>query len=309
MKHVTALDVGGTGIKAALVGIDGEPFHRVHRETRRERGPEAVLATVLDVAAELRAEGERRFGEGPAAVGVAVPGVVDTATGTVRYAANLGWRDVPLGKLLTERLDGVPVAFGHDVRTAGLAEHRLGAGRGEDRFVFLALGTGIAGALCLGGRIEEGAHGAAGELGHVVVRPGGLVCACGQHGCLEQYASAAAVGRAWAAAAGRPDADAADCVRAVVAGQPRAREVWETAVAALADGLVVAVTLLDPATLVIGGGLAEAGDALFEPLRAAVGSRLTFQRMPRIVPAALGGTAGCLGAALLARDLLGTRAD
>ncbi|MBD0695425.1 ROK family protein [Streptomyces sp. CBMA123] len=307
MKHVIALDVGGTGIKAALVGIDGEPLHRTSRETRRERGPAAVVASVLDFAAELRAEGERRFGESALAAGVAVPGILDSGTGTVVYAANLGWRDVPLGTLLAQRLDGVPVAFGHDVRTGGLAEQRIGAGRGVDRFVFLALGTGIAGAIGLGGRIEPGAHGGAGEIGHIAVRPGGLPCACGGLGCLEQYASAAAVGRAWAAASGRPGADAADCVRALQDGDSRAREVWDGAVAALADGLVVTVTLLDPARVIIGGGLAEAGDALFGPLRAAVEERLTFQRMPEIVPAALGDAAGCLGAGLLAWDLLDTR--
>ncbi|MGW2821490.1 ROK family protein [Streptomyces sp. NPDC001443] len=317
MRHVIALDVGGTGMKAALVGVDTTPsggaspgppvlLHQARRATGRERGPDAVVDGILDFAAELRAHGERHFGEPAAAAGVAVPGIVDERQGIAAYAANLGWRDVPLRDLLTERLGGIPVALGHDVRTGGLAEGRIGAGRGADRFLFVPLGTGIAGAIGLDGRVEAGAHGFAGEIGHVVVRPGGTPCPCGQRGCLERYASASAVSEAWAAACGRPETDAADCAKAVASGDPNAVRVWRTAVDALADGLVTALTLLDPRTIVIGGGLAEAGETLFTPLRDAVRQRVTFQKLPSIVPAALGDTAGCLGAGLLARDLLTT---
>ncbi|GAA3301922.1 ROK family protein [Streptomyces cinereospinus] len=293
-------------MKAALVGADGALLHRARRATGREHGPQAVVDGILDFAAELRAHGERHLGAPAAAAGVAVPGIVDTRHGIAAYAANLGWRDVPLRALLTERLGGTPVALGHDVRTGGLAEGRLGAGRGADRFLFVALGTGIAGAIGIDGRVEPGAHGFAGEIGHVVVRPGGTPCPCGQRGCLERFASASAVGAAWAAASGDDRADAADCAKAVASGDARATEVWQQAVDALADGLVTALTLLDPRTLVIGGGLAEAGETLFTPLRDAVGRRVTFQKPPTIVPAALGDTAGCLGAGLLAWDLLTT---
>ncbi|WP_438486488.1 ROK family protein [Streptomyces sp. S186] len=306
MKHVIALDVGGTGMKAALAGADGTLLYEARRPTGRERGPEAVVETILGFAAELRDLGRERFGGTALAAGLAVPGIVDEATGTAVYAANLGWRDVPLRALLSQRLGGVPVALGHDVRTGGLAEGRIGAGRDADRFLFVPLGTGIAGAIGIGGRIEAGAHGSAGEIGHIVVRPGGPACGCGQRGCLETVASAAAVGRDWAAASGDPRAGAADCAQAVASGDPRAREVWQAAVDALADGLVTGLTLLDPRTLIIGGGLAEAGDTLFAPLRAAVAARVTFQQLPSIVPAALGDAAGCLGAGLLAWDLLAT---
>lgn len=304
MKHVIALDVGGTGMKAALVGADGELLHQARRPTGRERGPDAVVEGILDFAAELRAHGIRAHGEPASAAGVAVPGIVDEAEGIAAYAANLGWRDVPLRALLAERLGGVPVALGHDVRTGGLAEGRVGAGRGADRFLFVPLGTGIAGAIGIDGKVEAGAHGFAGEIGHIVVRPGGAECPCGQRGCLERYASASAVSRAWAEASGGPDADAADCAKAVASGDERAVRVWQEAVDALADGLVTALTLLDPRTLIIGGGLAEAGETLFTPLREAVRRRVTFQKLPSLVPAALGDTAGCLGAGLLAWDLI-----
>jgi glucokinase len=112
------------------------------------------------------------------------------------------------------------------------------------------------------------------------------------------------VSEAWAAASGDPGADAADCAKAADSGDPKARAVWQEAVDALADGLVTALTLLDPRTLIIGGGLAEAGETLFTPLREAIRSRITFQKQPALVPAALGDTAGCLGAGLLAWDLL-----
>ncbi|MFJ9415576.1 ROK family protein [Streptomyces sp. NPDC101227] len=306
MRNVIALDVGGTGMKAALVGADGTVLYEARRPTGRERGADAVIETILGFAAELQALGRARFGAPAEAAGVAVPGTVDETSGTAVYSANLGWQDVPMRALLSERLDGVPVALGHDVRTGGLAEGRIGAGKDADRFLFVPLGTGIAGAIGIRGRIEAGAHGSAGEIGHIVVRPGGRECACGQRGCLETVASAAAVGRDWALACGDPRAGAADAAKAVESGDERAVAVWRNAVDALADGLVTGLTLLDPQMLIIGGGLAEAGDTLFAPLREAVRRRVTFQPVPSIVPAALGDAAGCLGAGLLAWDLLST---
>ncbi|MFI6940604.1 ROK family protein [Streptomyces sp. NPDC050418] len=307
MRHVIALDVGGTGMKAALVGADGSLLHEARRRTGRERGADAVIASILDFAADLRAHGEQQYGRTAEAAGVAIPGIVDAERGVAVFAANLGWENVPLRDLLQDRLS-LPVALGHDVRTGGLAEGRIGAGRGADRFLFLPLGTGIAGAIGIDGVIEPGAHGSAGEIGHIVVRPDGPPCGCGRRGCLERLASASAVTKAWAEASGDPDADAADCAKAVESGDPRAAEVWQNAIDGLADGLVTAITLLDPRTLIIGGGLAEAGETLFTPLRAAIERRLMFESMPTIVPAALGDTAGCLGAGLLAWDLLAAEA-
>ncbi|MGW8374308.1 ROK family protein [Actinacidiphila sp. SB3-2] len=293
-------------MKAALIGPDNELLYEDRRATDRERGPDAVAEGILGFAAELRDHGAHKFGAAPEAVGVAVPGIVDDANGVAVYSANIGWRDLPLRALLQERLGaGLPVALGHDVRTGGLAEGRIGAGDGVDRFLFVPLGTGIAGAIGIDGRVEPGAHGSAGEIGHITVRPqDGPECRCGQRGCLEMLASAAAVGRAWAAASGDATMTAADCAEAVGAGDPAALAVWHDAVDALAAGLVTALTLLDPRTLIVGGGLAEAGDLLFVPLREAVRERVTFQQLPTIVPAALGDAAGCLGAGLLAWDLL-----
>ncbi len=128
MRHVIALDVGGTAMKAALTGPDGALLHRARRATGREHGPGAVVEAILDFAAELRAHGIAHLGESASAAGVSVPGIVDTEHGIAVYAANLGWRDVPLRALLSERL-GLPVALGHDVRSGGLAEGRIGPAR------------------------------------------------------------------------------------------------------------------------------------------------------------------------------------
>jgi glucokinase len=304
MTHnvVIALDVGGTGMKCALVRPDGVVHHAERHPTLAARGPEAVTANILDVAAGLadRARAESLI---PVAAGVAVPGVVDEINGIAVWSSNVGFRDVPLRELVADRL-GLPAALGHDVRAGGTAEARLGAGHGEPHVLFMAIGTGIAAAHVVDGRAFAGAHGAAGEVGHVIVRPGGPPCGCGMNGCLESVASASAIGRRYAELSGHAEATAFDVAARAAAGEPLAEEVWRDAVEALADGLLTAQALYDAGIVVLGGGLAEAGEALLGPLRIALDQRITFHRLPQVVRAALGDTAGCLGAALLALDSL-----
>ncbi|MCC9311713.1 ROK family protein [Kitasatospora sp. RB6PN24] len=293
---VIALAVGGTEIEAGVLAEDGALMHSERRFTRAERGPEAVIDTVIDCAAELAREYR------PAAAGIAVPGIVDEAAGTCVFAANLGWRRVPVRDWLAEELD-LPVAFGHDVRAGGLAEARLGAGRECGSFLFVPVGTEIAAAIVLGGEAFAGEQGSAGEIGHLVVRPDGEPCPCGRRGCLQTVASACAIARRYSRATGEIGVSARDVRDRADAGDAVAAEVWRDAVEALADGLSAAVTLLDPECIVIGGGLARAGAAYFDPLRTALAERLTFRTAPPVRPAELGHRAGCLGAALLARDL------
>jgi len=299
---VVALDVGGTGMKCALVRPDGLVHHAERHPTLAARGPEAVTANILDVAAGL-ADRARADGLNPVAAGVAVPGVVDEETGTAVWSSNVGFRDVPLRDLVSDRL-GVPAALGHDVRVGGLAEARLGAGRDERHVLFIAIGTGIAAAHVVDGKAFAGAHGAAGEVGHIIVRPGGPPCGCGARGCLESVASASAIGRRYAELSGIADAAAFDVAARAAAGEPLAAAVWKDALEALADGLLTAQALYDAGMVVLGGGLAEAGEALLAPLRLALAARVTFHRLPQLTRAALGDTAGCLGAALLALDSL-----
>jgi glucokinase len=299
---VVALDVGGTGMKCALVRPDGTVHHAERHPTPADRGPGAVIATILDVAEGL-AKRARNDGLEPVAAGVAVPGVVDEENGIAVWSSNVGFRDVPLRDLVAERL-GLPATLGHDVRVGAIAEARLGAGRGWSHVLFVAIGTGIAAGLVVHGIGYGGAHGAAGEVGHIVVRPGGNPCGCGGHGCLEAHASARAIGRRYAELSGHPGATALDVVTRAGAGEELAATVWQEAVGTLADGLVISQGLYDVNALVVGGGLAEAREALLGPLREAFRERLTFQRMPEIVRAELGDTAGCIGAALLALDHL-----
>jgi glucokinase len=203
---------------------------------------------------------------------------------------------VPFAAQITERC-ALPVVLGHDVRTAALAETRVGAARGISDVVYLSIGTGIAAGIVLGGRLHAGG-GYAGEIGHT---PAGHdePCACGGAGCLEAIASAAAIARRYTARSGRPVAGAKEVLRP---GDADALAVWDEALDALAAALGWIASVIAPEVVVIGGGLSQAGDALLDPLNARIPRHLTFQRVPRLVPAALGDRAGCIGAALLALD-------
>ncbi|GAA2412561.1 ROK family protein [Nonomuraea africana] len=277
-------------MKGGLVSETGQVLVTDRRPTLR--GDEAVAA-VREFVSDLAARGDGP----PAGVGLAVPGLV-TADSAI-YSANIGWRDVPARAFVD--MD-VPVMLGHDVRTGGLAESVLGAGRGISDFLFLPIGTGIAGAMILSGRPYGGAEGWGGEIGHIPVFPDGEPCACGQLGCLETYASAASVGRRYSERAGLEGVKAEEVV---ASDDPMAIEVWDEAVEALSLALATYTLLLDPSVIVLGGGLAEAGPALFDPVRTRLVKRLAFREAPPLVPAALGVNAGMLGAALLGWNAAG----
>ncbi|WP_327093108.1 ROK family protein [Nonomuraea sp. NBC_01738] len=286
-SFVVALDVGGTSMKGGLVSESGVVLLTERRPTPRAEGPDAVVAEIRDFISHLAASGDGI----PAGVGLAVPGLVSESAAV--YSANIGWRDVPAASFTS--LD-VPVMLGHDVRTGGLAESVLGAGRGIDDFLFLPIGTGIAGAMILRGEPYGGASGWGGEIGHIPVFPDGELCACGQLGCLETYASAASVGRRYSQRAGVEGVKAEEVV---ASDDPIAVEVWDEAVEALSLALATYTLLADPTMIVLGGGLAEAGPALFDPVRTRLVKRLAFRDAPPLVPAALGVDAGMLGASLL----------
>ena len=297
-----AIDVGGTGVKCALVDpADFTVRHTERHPTHAERGPDAVVDHILDIATGLAARATQR-GTPAQAAGVVVPGIIDETRGVAVYSANLGWREVPLAALLARRL-GLPTRLGHDVRAGGLAEAEFGAGRGVTQSLFVPIGTGIAAAHVVAGRAFAGAHGAACELGHVVVRPQGRPCGCGRRGCLEAEASAKAVATRYTERTG-DTATAAEVAARAAAGEPAATAVWHQTIDALADGLLTAITLFDPERIVLGGGLAEAGDHLLAPLGEAIQARRTFETVPSLVRAALGDQAGCLGAALLASTVI-----
>lgn len=290
---VVAIDVGGTNIKGAVVDRQGRVCEVERRPTRAADGPESAAEAVLSLAGELASA------RATVAVGLAVPGLVDERTGTVVRSVNLLWENLAIGSAARERL-GVPVALLHDVRAAGLAEGLLGAARGARDYLLLTLGTGVGAAVVIDGQPYTGAHGIGGEVGHATVDPRGPICGCGRAGCLEALASAGHVARRYRAMAGddASECSAEDVARFAVAGDPVASEVWGDALDALAAGIANYVVVLDPELVVIGGGMATAGDDLFEPLRSRLPAHLRFSDAPPVVPAELGDDAGRWGAAI-----------
>lgn len=304
-RFTIGVDVGGTGIKALLV--DAGTRVAAERRVPTPRPGPRIAERVVDAVYMCVVDLERNAPERPAAIGLAVPGIIDDASGVAVFAENLGWRDVPLRDMLAHRVR-VPIAFGHDVRAGGLAEMRIGAGAGAgagagyQSALFIAIGTGISAALYLDGRPYTG-RGFAGELGHTDVghtEP----CVCGAVGCLEAIASAAAIARRYTARGGRPVTGASGVLTRVREGDPIAAGVWTEALDALGLALSWSASVLAPDAVILGGGLAAAGPDLFDPLTERIAARLTFQRSPRLLPAALGDRAAALGSALMARSVL-----
>jgi glucokinase len=300
---VLAFDVGGTDMKAALIDEAGEirALERIRTPLDGDDTADLVVEAVVRLSERFRAEHPDIE---PQAVGLLVPGHVDDEAGIGVFSENLGWRDYPFRDRVSDAV-GLPVSFSHDVRGAGEAEHRLGAAAPFRDVVVMAIGTGLAGAIFIDGRLYAGG-GMAGEMGHSHVADG-PECACGGRGCLEAVASAAAIARRYTARTGIPVPGSKDVLDRAQAGDDDARVIWESALDALALDLSHTVALLAPEAIVIGGGLSQAGAALFEPLAARLDALLTFQRRPVLLRASIGEDAGVIGAALRARDLLDSR--
>ena len=294
---VIGVDVGGTTVKAGLFDSDGVEYRRSERPTPRHLGPDAVITTTLDAIVELRAQVPQAARL--LAVGLVVPGVVDTQQGIAVYAANLGWQQLPLRQIVADAV-GLPVILDHDVRAAGLAELELGAGQGLQEVLFVALGTGVAAAVITRAQVSAGATGRAGELGHLPVFPEGEWCACGQRGCTETYASAAALSRRYSAASGIADVPAHDVISRAAAGDPLADGIFSDAITALGRALVSYVLLMDPELILIGGGMAAAGAVLLDPLTREVQAGLAWRTAPTISQGRFAGDAGRRGAGILA---------
>jgi glucokinase len=288
-----AVDVGGTTIKAELVDRAGGVVVSEQRPTPPEHRARDAIAevgrTLLAQQPDARVVG----------AGVVVPGLVDRDAGMATYSANIGWRDLELVQSLGAEWR-LPVRIANDVASGGVAEHRLGAGVGTEDLVFVPIGTGIAASIISGGHLVSGHRGETAELGHVAVRPG-VPCACGRDGCLEAIASAAAIARRYTGLSGNEVAGARD-VAARLSTDAVARQVWQDAVEALADGLGIVSLLVGPALVVIGGGLSRAGAVLLDPLRVALTQRTPVVHPAAVTASALGDRGGVIGAALLARD-------
>ena len=203
--HTAGVDLGGTKVQGVIVGDDGTKLGEARGKTPVEGGPAAVVAEIAGVVKAAAKSAKVPVGK-LAGVGIGSPGRVDQDTGELFGAANLpGFGEpVPLGALVADALGVKRVVVDNDVVVATLAEHRLGAGRGFDDLLVVFAGSGVGGALVLGGKLRAGAHGAAGEIGHVVVVDGGELCPCGRRGCMEAYAGRVALERAARSRATRP---------------------------------------------------------------------------------------------------------
>ncbi|NGN91279.1 ROK family protein [Nocardioides sp. KC13] len=295
-----AFDVGGTSVRGAVVGPDDVVLAESRVATRT--GP-AVLGDIARMGEELLA------GLSPAAraevsgVGVAFPGLVDTESGISRRAVNLGLVDTPVAAPLAERL-GLPVTVVHDTAAAAGA---IWADAGSPASALVAvLGTGVAAVTYVEGRAVVGVSGQAGELGHLVVDPAGPPCVCGRRGCVEARAGARAMLERYAALGGdtsdTSDAGITGVAELVVRAEHDglAAEVWSEAITALADGFLAVGALLAPGEIILGGGIAEAGGALLDPLQARMHERAGVTAVPPVRLSSLGGRAGLVGAARLA---------
>ena len=301
---VLALDVGGTELKGGLVGENGKLLRSRRSPTGAADGPDAVLTRVVALLEKLRKDAGRLSSDRILGIGIAVPGVVDGAAGVAVFGSNIPWRDTPVVARLSGALD-LPVVLSHDVRAAGVAEAELGVAQGVSNFLFLALGTGISGAVFVDGRSTSGSHARAGEIGHILVEPNGVRCGCGAWGCLETVASAAAVSRRYSLRCGGPVVVSATYVFVRAShGDKDAMIVCSEAVEALAMVIATYQGILDAELVVVGGGLSLAGSLLLDALEAALRRNCVFAVMPRLERAGLGDEAGCIGAGLLARNEL-----
>lgn len=302
------IDIGGTKIAGGVVDTDGRILDHLRVATPPDT--DALAQAVADMVAELASRHDVH------AVGVAAAGYIDRTRSVMLHAPNIDWHNEPLREQL-EALIGRPVTLENDANAAGWGEYRFGAGRGSTDMVMVTLGTGVGGAVITDGNLLIGANGSAAELGHVRFVRGGRPCGCGQSGCLEQYASGRALQRELSDIAGdggigkrvaahRNDAGivpGADLALLLDEGDEGALEAVRRVATALGEACGAFQAVLDPDLFVIGGGVAELGDALLEPTRLAYDTSLPgFGERPaaRFVTASLGNDAGLVGVADLA---------
>lgn len=263
MKGWLAADIGGT--KLAAAAYDGK---RILKREQIDTQPEKGVEDVIERLACLLERTAQEAGIEPAGLGIACPGPLSATRGVVEHAPLLGWHDVPVVELLSKRL-GIPAVLENDANAAALGEQRLGAGRGCKSMAYITVSTGVGCGIVLDGQIWQGKHESAGEIGHLVIRPGDLACPCGRRGCLELYASGTAIGREAKKLALKQgkDPDQMDAREASIlarAGEAEYQALFDQAGAALGQGVAALQQLLDVERIVIGGSVSASMD-LFQP--------------------------------------------
>jgi len=312
------VDLGGTKVEVAAVDAGGTILQRLKQPTHVETGPDSIMAAIAAMIKQVREHGPQTP---PAGVGVGVAGQVNAATGVVRFAPNLNWREVPLQDRLQTDLT-LPVGVTNDVRAATWGEWRHGAGQGAEDLICLFIGTGIGGGVVSGGRMLEGATNTAGELGHITTDLNGPPCTCGHRGCLEALAGgwaiarrareaigdAPAAGQAFLRAAGLKEPVAPEDINAAVvaaaahAHDPLARLIVDEVARALIAGTVSLINAFNPSRLILGGGVMQGLPELTDRIGAGI-RRFALNAATEaleVLPARLKGDAGVVGAATLA---------
>ena len=295
-RHL-GLDLGGANLKWAVVErrlAAWTTLARARTPIRLVPDPAGVPESIVTQLAEVAAAAAAEWGP-VASVGIGVPGLYDPAAGTTRLLINIpgDWAGVAVAAPVAAAV-GVPAFLINDARAFGLAELRLGAARGASSMVGLALGTGVGGVFAIDGRVHQGHDGTAGEFGHQTIDPDGPWCGCGNRGCLEAYARADQI----AAACGTRTAE--EAVHAAEAGDARALAGLADVGRYLGIGIANMITVISPDVVVLGGGVAAAGELLFAPIRAEIARRVRTTSIEdvAVVPAELGPWAGAIGAAI-----------
>jgi len=301
--RVIGIDISGTfggGTRGALVDSAGSVIARKDAVTPKI-SPEDLIETLATMAGRL-ADQAQREGAPASAVGMAVPGIINESSGVVHRSPNLPLQNVPLGQILQDRLK-MPVFLTHDASAGAVAEYALGAGRQVSDMMLVVIGTGVGSAVISDGKILRGAHGTAGEIGHIVIDPAGIVCGCGGRGCVETFASVTSIARRYTMAA-KEAILAEEVVAKAEGGNPAAARVWNDALGALATVIATAVAVIDCALVVLSGTMKLQSEAV-KPLEAMLAKRINLVQLPRVELSALGETAGVLGAAAIAFERAG----
>ncbi len=321
MQYVIGIDLGGMSAKGGLFTVSGELLCEEKIKTNAADGFEGTVKLLAELSKKLTEQANVNF-SAVQAIGVGAPGVVDSRRGVVLRWSNFNWQNAPLAERL-QQLTGKKTYIANDANIAALGESKFGATSQYQSSILLTIGTGVGGGMVFDGELIEGYQSAGAEFGHITIREGGLPCACGRRGCYEKYASASALilqtrhamvedlnSQMWDIAEGKiENVNGRTAFLAAKKGDKTAQRVVEQFVGYLSEGIADFVNILRPEAIVLGGGIANEGEALFEPLRRAVNERsyVAMDIVPlKIVGAKLGNKAGIYGAYALAVEHLDT---
>ncbi len=315
-EYNIGIDIGGTNVKIAIVDTKGKIAFSESASTRAEMGYEFTIKNIINLIKDSITKSEVSI-EQVGGIGVGCPGQIDSENGIVKILTNIpGWINVPLAKILINEF-GLPTKIDNDVRVATLGEYKFGAGKGYQNLVCITVGTGIGSGIILNGQLIRGAGMAAGELGHIIVQEhNGEICGCGNTGCVEAVASGPAIvkqaelylmtGKSTkfkelaAGSAITPEIVA----EAALLGDGVARAIFQRTGYWIGIALSSVVNLLNPEVIIVGGGVAQAGHLLLDPIRETINKRALklSAAAVRIIPAELGNRAGVVGASLLTQS-------